>query len=80
MKDAPNKRKTHYAAWQKKLLQLKNYKSEEVTLSEMEKMTGMERGNLSRTISRLVKGRREAMYNANDVYQAIKKKLEGENN
>ena len=75
MSDSPNKRKTHYAEWQRKLLQLKNYQNKEITLSEMEQMTGMERGNLSRTISRLVKGRREAMYNAKDVYEAIREKL-----
>lgn len=79
MSDSQKKRKTIYATWQTKLLQLENYQHEEITLSEMEQMTGMERGNLSRTISRLVKGRREAVYNANDVYEAIKKKLEGEN-
>ncbi len=64
------------AEWQQKLLELKNHTETDISLTKMEELTGMERGNLSRTISRLVKGRREAMYNANDVYEAIKKKLE----
>ncbi len=66
------------AEWQKKLLELKNYTETNISLTEMEEMTGMERSNLSRTLSRIVKGRRDSIYNANDVYKAMKKKLEGE--
>lgn len=65
------------AEWQRKLLELKNHTETDITLTQMEELTGMERGNLSRTLSRMVKGRRDAIYNANDVYEAIKEKLEG---
>lgn len=67
------------AEWQKKILKLKNSKERTTSLDQLEEMTGVDRRNLSCTLSRLVESKREVLYNTQELYEAIKKKLEGEN-
>jgi len=64
------------ASWQRKLLALEDYRNKEISLSQVEKITGTNRRAISQALSKIVRSRREAMYNAKDLYQAIKKKLE----
>lgn len=64
--------------WRKDLSEIEQHTDEEISLTKMEKLTGIERAYLSRVISKLAKGRREAMYNTKAVYDALKEKLEEE--
>lgn len=63
-------------AWQQDLLKLDKHTQKEISLTEMQELTGLDRGVLSRGISRLARGRREAMYETKAVLSAIKEKLE----
>ena len=66
------------AGWQRKLLKLKNHTDKEISLSQVEQITGTNRRNLSQALSKIIKSRREAIYNTQDLYQAIKQKLKEE--
>ena len=66
--------------WQKKLLNLKFSKDSEITLTQLVEMAETDRRTLAATLSRIVTSeRRELIYNTQTVYEAVKKKLEGEN-
>jgi hypothetical protein len=67
------------AEWRKKLLELKNHTDEEISLTQLEAIAGGKRTSLSQTLSRIVTSRREAIYKTQEVYEAIKKKLEEKN-
>lgn len=64
------------AEWQRKLLTLKNHEDKEITLTQLEQMTGQSRLRLSQTLTRLVESRRESVFQTKDLYLAIKEKLE----
>ena len=65
------------AEWQKNLLKLKNLKKKEISLSQLQKITNLNREYLSQSISRLVsKSRKETYYNTQEIYEAIKNKLQ----
>jgi hypothetical protein len=66
----------HPAPWQKKLLTLKNMKSKEISLTELQEITGKERKHINNTISKLVsRTKSETFFDTQEIYEAIKKKL-----
>ena len=60
-----------------KILKLKNHKNKEITLTKLEQITGQDRKNIAQTLARIVKSRRESVYQTQDLYEAMKNKLEG---
>jgi len=65
------------ADWQREILKIKDSKNSHISLSQLEEMTGTNRRNLARTLSRLVTSQREVLYDTQELYQAMRKKLEG---
>lgn len=67
------------ASWQSKLLELRDHKNEEITLGEIADKLELDRRFVSQTLCRIVQGRKEYIYNTQELYEAVKKKLEGGN-
>jgi hypothetical protein len=68
------------ARWQKKLLQLKNIHAEEISMSELEEITGQSRSLLKDTLCRIINRTRvDTFYNTQELYEAINNKLKGNN-
>jgi hypothetical protein len=66
------------AEWQKNLLTLKSRKSNEISLSQLESITKINRRHLSQSLSRMIQStRKETFYNTQDLYEVIKNKLRG---
>lgn len=58
--------------WKKKLLILRDINSNEITLSQLEEITGVSRDYLSQVLSRIVRRKRqETIYDTQDIYEAI---------
>jgi hypothetical protein len=58
--------------WKKKLLILKDMHSNEISLSQLEDITGIGRDYLSQVLSRIVRRKRqETIYDTQDIYEAI---------
>lgn len=64
------------AEWQRELLNLKNHKDEEITLSEIAEKLGRDRKFIYQTLYGIVHGRRDYIYKTQELYQAMRKKLE----
>ena len=67
------------ASWQTKLLSLKARKSNEISLSQLESITKIDRRHLSQSLSRMIQStRKETFYNTQELYEVIKNKLREE--
>ncbi len=65
------------AEWQRSILKLKDRKNKEISLSQLEKMTEIDKVYLAQSISRMVKGsRKETYYNTQELYEAVRNKLQ----
>ena len=65
------------AEWQRKLLDLKNHHNKEISLAELEQKLNLDRKLISQTLSRITTARKDVLYDTQELYAAVKKKLEG---
>jgi hypothetical protein len=65
------------ADWHKKLLRLNKRKCQDISLTELQKMTGQDRISLYNILCRIVSSsRRETYFDTQEVYEAVKYKLQ----
>ena len=69
------------AEWQRTILDLLQKHSDSIiSLSQLEQVVDTDRYNVSRTLTRIVQSKKESVYQTQELQEALKKKLEGENN
>jgi NADH/NAD ratio-sensing transcriptional regulator Rex len=64
------------ASWQLKLLELRDHKKKEITLSEIAEKLDLNRRFISQTLCRIIQGRKEYIYDTQELYEAVRNKLE----